>query len=147
MDFESIDGVIIDIWNQYSSKLLEQGICTELNEVDGNYEICVIHDNARRLIKFKKTDKKEGCTTCNTKQLISKLPKRINPDDYFYPTKDEVVLAYINLRDKVKSREFFISKVYQALFDVPFNWDCGGCKNNNSKRLKDFINEKLNIEI
>ena len=85
MEYDSIDGVIIEIWNEYSSKLLEHGICTELNEVDGNFEI--------------------------------------------------------------KGREYFVGKVYQALFDEPFNWNCGGCKNNNSRRLKDFINQKLNIEL
>ena len=77
MEYESIDGIIIDIWNQYSSKLLEQGICTELNQVDGNLEICVIYDNARRLIKFTPIEKKEGCTTCKTKELKTKYWKLI----------------------------------------------------------------------
>ena len=147
MEYESIDGIIIDIWNQYSSKLLEQGICTELNQVDGNLEICVIYDNVRRLIKFTPIEKKEGCTTCKTKELKTKYPRRINPDDYYYPSNDDIILAYTNLRDGIKSREYFIGKVYQALFDESFNWNCGGCKNNNTKRLKNFINQKLNIEL
>jgi hypothetical protein len=146
MEYSSIDGVIIDIWSEYSSRLLEQGICTELNEVDGNYEICLIYDNARRLIKFKPLDKKEGCS-CKTKELITKFPKRINPDDYFYPTPEQVVLAYNNLRDRIKGREYFISQVYEAVLNEPFNWDCGNCKNNHSKKLKNFINQKLNINI
>ena len=51
MEYESIEGVIIDVWNEYSTRLFEQGICTDLIRVKDGYELCIYHNDNIRNIK------------------------------------------------------------------------------------------------
>jgi hypothetical protein len=145
MEFETVEGVIIHIWNKYSTELSELGICADLMRVKDNYELCVYHNNAKRNIKFKHLEKKEGCESC--KEKVTKVTHIFNKNDIFYPTPEEVYYAFNQLRDRLGGDKEFVSKVYRALFNEEFNYNCGNCKNMQSARLRQYIVDVLKITI
>lgn len=87
--------------------------------------------------------KKRGCTSCKKK------PKDVvveNPplpfelvEDIFIPTQEEIKLAYAELTSILgvkEDKKELISKVYQFLFNEPFDWGCRSCVNNQARRFR-----------
>ena len=91
--------------------------------------------------------KKKKCTECKKKkQPVTKLPDVIEQDIYI-PTKEDIMLAYVELGNTVQNKKEFINKVYNFLFNEDFNFGCQGCVNQQTRRLKNYINDNLDIKI
>ena len=91
--------------------------------------------------------KKKKCTTCkNKKEPITFLPELVDVD-MFIPSKNDIHLAYIELGRQDNSKREFINKVYQFLFNEDFNFNCQSCVNVQVRRLKNYLNDKLNIKV
>ena len=93
---------------------------------------------------------KKGCASCKKKAAIPiTLPQLIEeePIDIFFPTREVIHLAYIELGNRVENKREFINGVYRALFNEDFNFDCGGCASSQAMKLKNYINEVLKIPV
>lgn len=91
--------------------------------------------------------KKRGCTTCKKKkEPITELPDPIEID-MFIPSSQDICLAYLELGNKEQNKREFINKVYQFLFDEDFNFGCASCVNVQARKLKNYINEVLKINV
>jgi hypothetical protein len=98
----------------------------------------------------KKSDGKttKGCKSCKKKKPVTELPKVIEmEEDQYTPTKEDIVLAYIELGNRDLSKRTFINKVYKFIFDEDFDFGCEGCTNVQTRKLKNFINETLKIPV
>jgi hypothetical protein len=93
--------------------------------------------------------KKKGCASCKKKkEVLEALPEIEDIEPLYIPTKEEIQLAYVELgnrdRNKVKP---LIARVYSALFNEEFNFDCSSCVNAQARRLKNYIIEVLKIPV
>jgi hypothetical protein len=92
--------------------------------------------------------KKKKCTDCKKKKaVITELPPLIE-EDTFIPSQSDILLAYVEINNKDdKSKRVFVNKVYRFLFNEDFDFNCQGCVNVQARRLKNYLNEKLNIKV
>jgi hypothetical protein len=98
-------------------------------------------------LKSSEPVKKKKCTTCKKKkEPITFLPELIN-EDMFIPSPEDIRTAYIELGRKDNSKREFINNVYQFLFNEDFNFGCTSCMNVQVRRLKNYLNDKLNIKV
>ena len=106
--------------------------------------------NLKDKIESLKSDapvKKKKCTTCKKKkEPITFLPELID-EDMFIPSPSDIHLAYIELGRKDNSKREFVNKVYNFLFNEDFNFGCQSCVNVQVRRLKNYLNDKLNIKV
>lgn len=91
--------------------------------------------------------KKKGCTSCKKKKEPIVLPELIDEENIYIPTKDDILLAYVELGNKVDDKSEFINKVYSFLFNEDFNFGCPSCVSVQARKLKNYINDKLNINV
>ena len=103
--------------------------------------------NKLESLKSDEPVKKKKCTTCKKKkEPITFLPELVDVD-MFIPSKNDIHLAYIELGRKDNSKREFINKVYNFLFNEDFNFGCQSCVNVQVRRLKNYLNDKLNIKV
>ncbi len=102
-------------------------------------------------IKSLKSDGKvkKGCKSCKKKQPITELQPVIEDDVLipFIPTPDDIRLAYIELGNRDNNKHEFINKVYQFLFNEDFNFGCTSCMNVQVRKLKNYINDELKLNV
>jgi hypothetical protein len=85
--------------------------------------------------------KKRGCTSCKKAKevVVEKAPLPFELEEEIYiPTKDDIILAYAELTSHGGVREDkkdFIQKVYQALFNEEFIFQCTGCSKTQARRF------------
>jgi len=85
----------------------------------------------------------KGCTSCKKKAAITSLPPL--EEEMFIPNVEEIKLAYAELTSLggvKEDKKEFISKVYQYLFEEPFDFNCRGCGKTQARR---FYNHMKNI--
>ena len=85
----------------------------------------------------------KGCKTCKKKPPITKLEPI--EEEMFIPTVDEIKLAYAELTSLggvKEDKKEFISKVYQYLFEEPFDFGCRSCGKPQARR---FYNHMKNV--
>ena len=100
-------------------------------------------------IKSLKSDGKKikgPCKSCKKKKPITELPQIIE-DEVFIPTPEDIKLAYIELGNRDQNKKEFINKVYQYVFDEPFDFGCTACMNVQVRKLKNYINEVLKLNV
>lgn len=98
-------------------------------------------------LKSSEPVKKKKCTTCKKKkEPITFLPELVD-EDMFIPSPSDIHLAYIELGRKDNSKREFVNKVYQFLFNEDFNFGCQSCVNVQVRKLKNYLNDKLNIKV
>lgn len=90
--------------------------------------------------------KKKGCTSCKKKKNeVTKLEPVIQEEEMFIPTSSDIKLAYAELTSLLgvkEDKKEFIQKVYQFLFNEPFDWNCRSCVNNQARRFRIYLNGK-----
>ena len=91
--------------------------------------------------------KKKGCSSCKKKKEPIKLPELIEEEEIYIPSHNDIVLAYIELGNRVLDKRQFINKVYSSLFNEDFNFGCRSCVNGQARRLKNYITEVLKVHI
>ena len=105
----------------------------------------------KELLESKKSDGKikKGCTSCKKKKPITELPQLIEDEVLipFIPTPEDIRLAYIELGNREENKREFINKVYQFIFDEPFDFGCASCVNKQARKLKNYINEVLKLNV
>ena len=89
---------------------------------------------------------KRGCKTCKKpKEIVvekAPLPFELEPEIYI-PTIEDIKLAYAELTSQGGVREDkkdFIQKVYQALFNEEFIFNCGGCGKGQARKFTNHLN-------
>ena len=100
-------------------------------------------------IKSLKSDGKKikgPCKSCKKKKPITELPQIIE-DEVFIPTPEDIKLAYIELGNRDQNKKEFINKVYQYVFDEPFDFGCTSCINRQVRKLKNYITEVLKLNV
>ena len=100
-------------------------------------------------IKSLKSDGKKikgPCKSCKKKKPITELPQIIE-DEVFIPTPEDIKLAYIELGNRDQNKKEFINKVYQYVFDEPFDFGCTSCMNRQVRKLKNYITEVLKLNV
>jgi len=111
----------------------------------------MMNKELKELLESKKSDgkTKKGCKSCKKKQPIKELPQVIEDEDYipFIPSKEDIKLAYIELGNRDKNKQEFINKVYQFLFNEDFNFGCTSCMNVQVRKLKNYINDELKLNV
>jgi hypothetical protein len=91
--------------------------------------------------------KSKGCTACKKKkEPVTELPDPIEIDVYI-PSPEEIRLAYIELGNKDQNKKELINKVFQFLYDEDFNFGCTSCMNVQVRKLKNYINEVLKLNV
>ena len=89
--------------------------------------------------------KKKGCTSCKKKKNeVTKLEPVVE-EDMWVPTSSDIKLAYAELTSLLgvkEDKKEFIQKVYQFLFNEPFDWGCRSCVNNQARRFRIYLNGK-----
>ena len=91
--------------------------------------------------------KKGPCTTCKKKKEPIVLQELIENENIYIPTKDDILLAYVELGNRVDDKREFINKVYSFLFNEEFDFGCPSCVSVQSRKLKNYLNDKLNIKV
>ena len=114
----------------------------QLKQINMNKEL-------KELIESKKSDgkTKKGCSSCKKKKEPIKLPELIEEEEIYIPSHNDIVLAYIELGNRVLDKRQFINKVYNSLFNEDFNFGCRSCVNGQARRLKNYITEVLKLHI
>ena len=103
--------------------------------------------NKLESLKSNEPVKKKKCTSCKKKkEPITLLPELIE-EDMFIPSLADIRLAYIELGNKDHNKKEFINKVYQFLFNEDFNFGCTSCMNVQVRRLKNYLNDKLEVKL
>jgi len=109
----------------------------------------------KKLLESKKSNgkTKKGCTSCKKKkEVLTTLPEidpiylEANIEPYF-PTREVIHLAYVELGNRVENKRELINGVYKALFNEDFNFDCSSCVNAQARRLRNYIIEVLKIPV
>jgi hypothetical protein len=91
--------------------------------------------------------KKKGCTSCKKKkEPLTFLPDLVD-EEMFIPSPNDILLAYVELGNRVEDKKEFINKVYSFLFNEEFDFNCPSCVSIQSRKLKNYINDKLNIKV
>ncbi len=90
--------------------------------------------------------KTKGCKSCKKKVPVTELPDPIEIDLYI-PSPQDITNAYLELGSKEKHNKELINKVFQFLFDEDFNFGCSSCVNTQSRKLKNYINEVLKLNV
>jgi len=100
-------------------------------------------------IKSLKSDgkKTKGCKSCKKKEPITELKPLVEDYIPFIPTPEDIKLAYIELGNRDNNKHEFINKVYQFLFNEDFNFGCTSCMNVQVRKLKNYINEELKLNV
>jgi hypothetical protein len=105
----------------------------------------------KELLESKKSDGKikKGCKSCKKKKTITELQPIIEDDVLipFIPSPEDIRLAYIELGNRDQNKKEFINKVYQFIFDEPFDFGCTACMNVQVRKLKNYINEVLKLNV
>ena len=84
---------------------------------------------------------KRGCKSCKKPKevVVEKLPLPFELEEEIYiPTKDDIVLAYAELTSQggvKEDKKELIQKVYQALFNEEFIFNCNGCGKSQARRF------------
>jgi hypothetical protein len=92
--------------------------------------------------------KKKKCTECKKKkQPVTKLPDLIEIEEIYIPTREDIMLAYVELGSKGVDKHPFINKVYKSLFNEDFNFFCASCVNVQVRKLKTYIETNLNTKL
>jgi hypothetical protein len=85
----------------------------------------------------------KGCKSCKKKELITSLEPV--EEIMFIPSVEDIKFAYAELTSlggvKEEHKEF-INKVYQYLFEEPFDFGCRSCGKPQARR---FYNHMKNI--
>ena len=68
-------------------------------------------------------------------------------EEIYIPSKNDIVLAYIELGNRVSDKREFINKVYSSLFNEDFNFGCSSCVSVQARKLKNHITEVLKVHI
>ena len=90
--------------------------------------------------------KTKGCKSCKKKAPVTELPDPIEID-VFIPSPEDIRLAYIELGNRNQDKKEFINKVYNFLFDEDFNFGCTSCMNVQVRKLKNYINDVLKLNV
>ena len=91
--------------------------------------------------------KRKRCTDCKKKkQTITELPPPIE-EDMFIPSQSDIYLAYVELGNRDLKKREFINKVYRFIFNEEFDFGCTSCVNVQTRKLKDYIVNKLNLQV
>lgn len=112
----------------------------------------------KELLENKKSNgkTKKGCTSCKKKkEVLTELPPltEIDPiyleanQEPYFPTREVIHLAYVELGNRVEDKRELINGVYKALFNEEFNFDCQTCVNAQARRLRNYIIEILKIPL
>jgi hypothetical protein len=90
--------------------------------------------------------KRTKCTTCKKpKEVVvekAPLPFELEPEIYI-PTVEDIKLAYAELTSfggVKEDKKDFIQKVYQALFNEEFIFNCGGCGKGQVRKFTHHLN-------
>ena len=90
--------------------------------------------------------KTKGCKSCKKKAPVNELPDPIEIDMYI-PSPQDICGAYLELGSKEKHNKELINKVFQFLFDEDFNFGCTSCMNIQVRKLKNYINDVLKLNV
>jgi hypothetical protein len=103
----------------------------------------------KELLESKKSNgkTKKGCTSCKKKKEPIVLPELMEEENIYIPTKEDIHLAYVELGNRVDDKREFINKVYSFLFNEDFNFGCPSCVSVQARKLKNYINDNLNIKV
>ena len=91
--------------------------------------------------------KKKGCSSCKKKATTPIALPEIIEEELYIPTPEEIRLAYVELGNRVLDKREFINKVYNFLFNEDFNFDCRSCVNGQARKLKNYIDANLKIQV
>ena len=101
--------------------------------------------------KVKKTrTKKEGCSDCKKKNkpITTLPPVEFVEDELYIPTTAEIKEAYFNLISMggVKKQDKpHIEKVFYALFNEEFDWNCKSCVSSQVIRFTNLMRNTLKL--
>jgi hypothetical protein len=154
MEFESAEGVIIHIWNKYSTELLELGICADLIRVKNNYELCIYHNNNIRNIKFKSEKKKGGCESCKEKATKLEQKKESIFDNLHFlnyqetidiVSNEDILFAHKILKasGSIQADKDKVNKIYKSIFNENIEYSC--CKKQAYFKLDNYVRNTLEL--
>lgn len=90
--------------------------------------------------------KKKRCTECKKKkQPVTKLPDPI--EEAYIPTREEVMLAYVELGNRGRDKHQFINKIYSSIFNEDFDFGCESCVNRQVRKFKNYIETTYQIKL
>jgi len=114
-----------------------------------NFSINSMDKELKELLESKKSDGKikKGCKSCKKKPVVTELKPLVEDYIPFIPTPEDIKLAYIELGNRDNSKHEFINKVYQFLFNEDFNFGCTSCMNVQVRKLKNYINDELKLNV
>ena len=154
MDFQTVEGVIIHIWNKYSTELEELGICADLIRDKNNYELCIYHNESSRNIKFKDVKKKGGCKSCKTKATkLEQQKQNMAKSKHFLQeqqpsntiSNEDVLFAHMVLKASGATQEYKdkANSIYKSIFNEDVVYSC--CKNKAFIKLDYYVRNTLKL--
>ena len=86
-----------------------------------------------------------SCTSCKKKKPVTKLDPIVEETITF--TDEQVKVAYHLLGGIKQEEKPFVNDVYKSIFNEDFDWGCKVCVNTQARKLKSYIENKLNIKL
>ena len=86
-----------------------------------------------------------SCTSCKKKKPVTKLDPIVEETITF--TDEQVKVAYHLLGGIKQEEKPFVNDVYKSIFNEDFDWNCKICVNTQARKLKSYIENKLNIKL
>jgi hypothetical protein len=86
-----------------------------------------------------------ACTSCKKKKEVTKLEPIVEETITF--TDEQVKVAYHLLGGIKQEEKPFVNDVYKSIFNEDFDWNCKICVNTQARKLKSYIENKLNIKL
>ena len=86
-----------------------------------------------------------ACTSCKKKKVVTKLEPIVEETITF--TDEQVKVAYHLLGGIKPEEKPFVNEVYKSIFNEDFDWNCKVCVNTQARKLKSYIENKLNIKL
>jgi hypothetical protein len=86
-----------------------------------------------------------GCSTCKKKKVVTKLEPVIEEKMEF--SFEQVKLAYALLGGIKQEEKPFVNDVYKYIFNEDFDWNCKVCVNSQARKLKNYIDNQLKLNV
>lgn len=103
-------------------------------------------EKAKQELKDNPPVKKKGCSSCKKKkQEVTKLPELPKEEELWIPTSADIKLAYAELTSLLgvkEDKKEFIQKVYQFVFNEPFDWNCRSCVHAQARKFRIYVTGK-----
>jgi hypothetical protein len=91
---------------------------------------------------------KRGCKDCKKPKevVVEKVPLPFELEIYI-PSVEEIKTAYVMLSNLKNDEKPYIQKVFNAIFNEEFDFNCPSCIHTQTRMLQNYIRDVLKLKL